>query len=56
MWHADCYGIKNSHMEYPIHKLENEDDGLIDDEDIEGGGIPVSTCQRWRPSYVSFPM
>ena len=34
-WHADCYGIKNSHVEYPIHKLENEDDGLIDDEDIE---------------------
>ena len=22
-------------MQYPIHKLENEDDGLIDDEDIE---------------------
>ena len=34
-WHADCYGIKNSHMECPIHKLENEDDVLIDDEDIE---------------------
>ena len=34
-WHTDCYGINSSHVEYPIHKLENEDDGLIDDEDIE---------------------
>jgi hypothetical protein len=34
-WHADYYGAKNMHVQYPIHKLENEDDGLIDDEDIE---------------------